>query len=351
MENLNTSTQQAPTTHVRSYTLHNKHGMQVTVTNYGGTITSILTPDKNGELGEVVLGFKDVTDYTSEAYLANQPYFGAIIGRYGNRIAKGKFTLNGREYSLATNNGENHLHGGVKGFDKVFWEVEELAAQNALRLTYTSPDGEEGYPGTVQVAVLYILTPDNELVIEYQATTDLATPVNLTNHSYFNLSGGKAQDALGHVLSIAADRFVTVSKSLIPTGELPKVAGTPMDFQTPVAIGARIGQVPGGYDHTYVLKETGKHLKHAATVEDPVSGRCLEVCTTEPGIQFYSGNFLDGSLQGHGGTPYKQHYGFCLETQHFPDSPNQPAFPNTILEPDQKYHQKTVYRFYVCQDE
>ncbi|QHL88540.1 galactose-1-epimerase [Nibribacter ruber] len=351
MENTNSSPQQAPITEKRSYTLQNQQGMRVTISNYGGTITSILTPDKYGRLGEVVLGFNDLADYTNEAYLANQPYFGAIIGRFGNRIDKGRFQLNGQEYQLATNNGENHLHGGIKGFDKVYWHVEEQPAQNGLRLKYTSPDGEEGYPGTVQVTVLYILTPQNELVIDYQATTDQATPINLTNHSYFNLAGGMAQDALDHVLTIAADRYVKVSESLIPTGELPTVEDTPMDFQTPVAMGARIDQVPGGYDHTYVLKEAGRHLKRAATVEEPVSGRCLEVCTTEPGIQFYSGNFLDGTLRGHGGVVYKRHYGFCLETQHFPDSPNQPCFPNTILEPGQKYHQKTIYRFYVCQDE
>ncbi|GAA4306454.1 aldose epimerase family protein [Nibribacter koreensis] len=351
MEHITNPTQTTSTAKAQLYTLQNSKGMRVTISNYGGAITSILAPDQLGTLGEVVLGFDDMDAYTSPAYLANQPYFGAIIGRYGNRIAKGRFSLNGKEYTLATNNGPNHLHGGVKGFDKVFWEVEELPVKNALRLTYTSPDGEEGYPGTVQVTVLYVLTPDNELVIEYQATTDQATPINLTNHTYFNLSGGEAQDALDHLLCIAADRYVVVSEALIPTGDLPKVEGTPMDFQTPVAIGARIEQVPGGYDHTYVLKETGKHLKRAATVEDPLSGRCLEVCTTEPGIQFYSGNFLDGSLQGHGGRTYKKHYGFCLETQHFPDSPNQPAFPNTILEPGEKYHQKTVYRFYVCSQE
>jgi aldose 1-epimerase len=334
-------------TEVQLYTLSNEKGMQVKITNYGGTITSLLTPDKQGKPGDVVLGFDSMEGYQSDAYLKSGPYFGALIGRYGNRIAKGKFTLDGKEYTLATNNGPNHLHGGKVGFDKVVWTAEE-AGDNALKLTYVSKDGEEGYPGTLTTTVTYTLTNDNELRIDYEATTDKATPVNLTNHSYFNLAAGQAEDALQHVLTINADRYTVVDQALIPTGELRPVAGTVMDFTKPTAIGARIAQVEGGgYDHNYVLQNADGSMKLAATVYEPASGRVMEVHTTEPGIQFYSGNFLDGSITGKGNTVYKKHYGFCLETQHFPDSPNQPKFPSTILKPGETYKTSTIYKFAV----
>lgn len=331
---------------VQLYTLSNEKGMQVKITNYGATITSIITPDKAGQPGDVVLGFDSVEGYQSDAYLKSGPYFGATIGRYGNRIANGKFTLDGKEYTLATNNGANHLHGGMKGFDKVVWTAEE-AGSNAMKFSYVSPDGEEGYPGTLNTTVTFTLTSDNELKIDYEATTDKATPINLTNHSYFNLAAGKAEDALKHVLTINADRYTVVNQALIPTGELRPVAGSPMDFTKPVAIGARIAQVEGGYDHNYVLRDAPGDMMLAATVYEPVSGREMEVHTTEPGIQFYSGNFLDGSLTGKGNIVYKKHYGFCLETQHFPDSPNQPKFPSTILKPGDTYKTSTIYKFSV----
>ncbi|MCJ8167002.1 galactose mutarotase [Pontibacter sp. E15-1] len=330
------------------YTLTNANGMQLKVTDYGATITSVLTPDKNGKLGDVALGFDSMDGYQSDAYLKSGPYFGSAIGRYGNRIAKGRFTLNGQEYKLAQNNGENHLHGGTKGFDKVIWQAEPLADQNALRLTYVSPDGEEGYPGKLTTTVTYTLTDDNEIKIDYTATTDKATPVNLTNHSYFNLAAGEANDALDHVLTINADKYTVVDGSLIPTGEQRAVKGTVMDFNTPTAIGARVKDVEGGgYDHNYVLSNSDGTLKQAATVYEPTSGRMMEVLTTEPGIQFYSGNFLDGTIEGRGGKTYSKHYGFALETQHFPDSPNQKDFPSTILEPGQTYKSSTVYKFSV----
>lgn len=335
-------------TELQLYTLRNENGMQVKITNYGGIVTSILTPDKNGKPGDVVLGFDKGEGYTSDAYLKSGPYFGALVGRYGNRIAKGKFTLDGKEYTLAKNNGENHLHGGVKGFDKVVWQTEEVPGQQALKLTYVSKDGEEGYPGTLTTEVTYTLTPDNQLRIDYIATTDKATPINLTNHSYFNLGAGQSPDALGHVLTINADRYTVVDASLIPTGELRPVKGTVMDFMQPTAIGTRIAQVEGGgYDHNYVLNNGDGSMKLAATVYEPTSGRYMEVMTTEPGVQFYSGNFLNGSLTGKGDIAYKKHYGFCLETQHFPDSPNQPSFPSTILKPGDTYRTSTAYKFSV----
>lgn len=326
---------------VSLYTLTNQSGMTVQITNYGGIVTSIVTPDRDGNPGDVVLGFTDL-----EGYLAEHPYFGALIGRYGNRIAQGRFTLDGQTYTLATNNGPNHLHGGIKGFDKVVWQAEELPGQDALRLTYTSPDGEEGYPGTLTTTVTYTLTGDNELKIDYEATTDKATPINLTNHSYFNLAAGQAEDALAHELTIYADRYTVVDETLIPTGELRPVQGTPMDFTSAHAIGERIGQVEGGYDHNYVLnKPAAAEMTLAATAYEPTSGRFMEVFTTQPGVQFYSGNFLDGSLTGKGNVVYKKHYGFCLETQHFPDSPNQPDFMSTILRPGEKYQHATIYKF------
>ncbi|MHC2993356.1 aldose epimerase [Pontibacter sp. HJ8] len=329
------------------YTLTNEHGMQVKISDYGATVTSILVPDKEGKLGNVVLGFDDQSGYQSPAYLKSGPYFGATIGRYGNRIAKGKFTLEGQEYKLATNNGTNHLHGGNKGFDKVVWQAEPLPKQNALKLTYVSADGEEGYPGQLTSTVTYTLTNDNELKIAYAATTDKTTHVNLTNHSYFNLAAGEAKDILNHNLTLNAERYTVVDETLIPTGELRNVSGTPMDFTKPQPIGSRIKEVPGGYDHNYVLTDTSKKLKHAATVVEPASGRMMEVFTTEPGIQFYSGNFLDGTITGSGNNTYGKHYGFALETQHFPDTPNQPQFPTTVLKPGETYESATVYRFSV----
>ncbi|WP_139924504.1 aldose epimerase family protein [Hymenobacter sp. DG01] len=334
------------------YTLTNAHGLKATITTYGGTLTSLLTPDKNGQLGDVVLGFDNVEGYTSPAYLEAGPYFGALIGRYGNRIKGGKFTLGGQQYTLAQNNGPNHLHGGKRGFDKVIWQAEPgtSADGQTLTLTYTSKDGEEGYPGNLTVKVVYTLTNDDALRLDYTATTDKATPLNLTNHSYFNLNHGQAKNALDHVLTLKADRFTVVDTTLIPTGELRSVEGTPMDFRQPHAIGERIKQVPGaapgGYDHNWVLADRQRTQPElAATVYEPVSGRTMEMLTDQPGVQFYSGNFLKGTLTGKGNTAYPQHYGFCLETQHFPDSPNQPKFPSTILEPGQTFRSITEYRF------
>ncbi len=325
-------------TEVNLYTLTNGNGMTVKITNYGGIVTSIVTRDKNGNPGDVVLGFDSLS-----GYLVEHPYFGALIGRYGNRIAKGKFTLEGKEYTLATNNGPNHLHGGIKGFDKVVWTPEEV--NNGLKLTYVSKDGEEGYPGTLTTTVIYTLNDNNELRIAYEARTDEATPLNLTNHSYFNLAAGQAENALNHVLFLQADSFTVVNETLIPTGELRPVKSSAMDFTTPQAIGKRIKQVPGGYDHNFVLTKKRGEMSLAATVYEPTSGRVMEVYTTQPGVQFYSGNFLDGSLTGKGDKKYVKHYGFCLETQHFPDSPNQPKFPNTVLKPGETYKHNTMYKF------
>lgn len=324
------------------YTLTNANGMTVKITNYGGIVTSLQVPDKNGQLGDVVLGFDSL-----DKYLEGHPYFGALIGRYGNRIAKGKFTLNGTEYNLATNNDENHLHGGIKGFDKVIWngEIVKKETEVGIKLSYLSKDGEEGYPGNLSVVVIYTLTNDNELKILYEAETEKPTPVNLTHHSYFNLKGAGNGDILGHLLTIHADRFTPVDDGLIPTGELKSVKDTPMDFTVPKAIGERINQVKGGYDHNYVLNGWDGSLRQAAKVVDPLSGRVMEVWTTEPGLQFYSGNFLDGTITGKEGKIYNKHYGFCLETQHFPDSPNKPQFPSTILKPGEKYTHTTIYRF------
>lgn len=340
---------------VALYTLSNAHGLEVKITNYGGIITSIRVPDKHGRLEEVVLGFDELSGYTNAEYREEGPYFGAIIGRYGNRISEGKFTLDGREYSLAKNNGPTHLHGGIKSFDKVLWETEPFKTAEAvgLKLHYVSPHMEEGYPGTLSVTVSYSLTNDNELKIEYQATTDKTTVVNLTNHAYFNLTGSTKRDILAHQLMIKADAFVPVSESLIPTGDVLEVAGTPFDFTSPHTIGDRIEadhqqlKYARGYDHTWVLNGEGGELKLAATVYEPESGRFMEAFTTEPGVQFYTGNFLSGKLTGRGGTVYQQRYGLCLETQHFPDSPNQPQFPSTELKPGETYRSQTSYRFSV----
>ncbi|MCB2379890.1 galactose mutarotase [Hymenobacter sp. BT635] len=339
-------------TEVQLYTLRNAQGVQVSITNYGGTVTSLLTPDKSGQLGDIVLGFDDVSGYQSPEYQKAGPYFGALIGRFGNRIKGGKFTLDGKEYTLATNNGPNHLHGGPKGFDKVVWQAEPGTSADGptLTLKYLSKDGEEGYPGNLQVTAVYTLTDRNELRIDYSATTDKATPVNLTNHSYFNLSLGQSEDVLEHEVTLHASRYTVVDDTLIPTGELRPVPGTPFDFSSPRYIGARIAEVPGGYDHNWVLSQARAGELHvAALVYDFASGRTLQVTTTEPGVQFYTGNFLDGSLRGKGGTVYGKHAGFCLETQHFPDSPNQPGFPSTTLQPGQTLQSTTIYTFGVRQ--
>ncbi|WP_345071437.1 aldose epimerase family protein [Hymenobacter fastidiosus] len=336
-------------TAVQLYTLTNAHGLKVSITTFGGTVTSLQVPDKAGKLGDVVLGFDNVSGYQSPEFRKSNPYFGALIGRYGNRIRGGKFTLDGTDYTLATNNGPNTLHGGTKGYDQVIWQAEPgtSAAGQTLKLTYLSKDGEEGYPGNLSVTVVYTLTNDDALKMDYSATTDKATPVNLTNHAYFNLSGGA--DVLGHEVAIPADRYNVVDAGLIPTGELRPVKGTPFDFLTARTIGEQIGQVPGGYDHNWVLNQTsGMHA--AATVYEPTSGRTMAVMTTEPGLQFYTGNFLDGTLTGKGGTRYGRHAGFCLETQHFPDSPNQSRFPTTILKPGQTLQSTTSYQFGVRQE-
>ncbi|GAA4367119.1 galactose mutarotase [Hymenobacter saemangeumensis] len=330
------------------FTLRNNQGLTATITNYGGIVTSLTTPDRTGELGDIVLGYDTLAGYLADG----GTYFGALVGRYGNRIRQGRFELDGKAYQLATNNGPNHLHGGLRGFDKVLWQAhtENGPEGPCLFLRYVSPDGEEGYPGTLTVQVRYTLTNSNALRIEYEATTDQATPLNLTHHGYFNLSAGQHPDVLGHELTLYADRYTVVDDTLIPTGELRPVAGTAMDFTSAQAIGARIGQVAGGYDHNWVLAraagpDTWADLALAADVYEPRSGRRMRVLTDQPGVQFYSGNFLDGSLQGKGGTRYGRHAGFCLETQHFPDSPNQPAFPSTILQPGHVFRSATEYRF------
>jgi aldose 1-epimerase len=332
---------------VTAFTLKNSRGLELRAITYGGIITSLRAPDRQGRFADVVLGYDDLKDY-----LASSPYFGCIVGRYGNRIAKGRFTLDGRTYELATNNGPNHLHGGLRGFDKVVWQGEPLETKDGMGVafTYTSPDGEEGYPGTLRLRVTYTLTEANQLVFEYSATTDQPTHVNLTQHSYFNLAGEGSGDILGHRMEIAAGRYTPVDPTLIPIGILAPVAGTPLDFRAPAAIGARIGDVHEqlkngqGYDHNFVLDGVAG-LKLAARAVEPVSGRTLEVHTTEPGVQFYSGNFLDGTLKGKSGRSYGRRSGFCLETQHFPDSPNQPAFPSTVLRPGAEYRSKTVLTF------
>jgi aldose 1-epimerase len=331
------------------YTLTNASGMEVRAITYGGIILSLKVPDKDGTLGDVALGYDSL-----DGYLKATPYFGAIIGRYGNRIGKGRFTLDGKEYKLATNNGPNALHGGIKGFDKVVWSAEpfERTGERGIVFSYTSPDGEEGYPGTLKATVTYTLADANTLTFEYHAVTDKATPVNLTQHSYFNLAGDGSGDVLGHELMLKASRFTPVDSTLIPTGEIRAVSGTPFDFTTPHTIGERIGasdeqiKFGGGYDHNFVLdREPGGSLQLAVRVSEPTSGRVMEVQTTEPGVQFYSGNFLDGTITGTGGHVYHKRTGFCLETQHYPDSPNKPEFPTTILKPGEEYRSRTVYAF------
>ncbi|OQX80962.1 MAG: galactose-1-epimerase [Bacteroidetes bacterium 4484_276] len=328
---------------VFQFTLTNENGMIVKLINYGGIVTHLLTPDKEGKLEDVVLGFDSLQQYLDET-----PYFGAIVGRYGNRIAKGKFELDGKTHQLATNNGPNHLHGGVKGFDKVVWDADDFIFPDraGVILTYLSKDGEEGYPGNLAVKVTYTLTNDNELKIDYEATTDKPTIVNLTHHSYFNLEGQGNGNILDHQLQLMANRYVPVDETLIPTGELHSVQGSAMDFTAPHSIGSRIAEVEGGYDHTWELDNfNSEKMRLVARVTSPESGRVMEVYTDQPGIQFYTGNFLDGSLSGKGGKVYHKHYGFCLETQHYPDSPNQPNFPSVVLRPGEKYETQTVYKF------
>jgi len=336
--------QTAAGTAVTLFTCTNRQGVEVQLIDYGAIVVSVKTPDREGRLENITLGFP-----TLEGYLARHPYFGATVGRYANRIAKGKFSLGGKQYTLATNNNENHLHGGVAGFDKRMWKAEPIEDEALVGVKFhrRSPDGEEGYPGNLDVQVTYTLTNGNELLATYLAKTDQATPVNLTNHTYWNLAGGAEGTILDHQLMLAADKYLPVDAGLIPTGELADVGGTPFDFRKPTAIGARIKQIqsdPVGYDHCYVLQNQSGSLALAARVSDPKSGRVLEVHTTQPGIQFYSGNFLDGQPANGG---YPQYTGLCLETQHFPDSPNQPTFPTANLQPGQTYRQLTVHKFLV----
>lgn len=333
---------------VQLFTLRNKNGIETSITNYGGIIVTLKTFDGKGLLADVALGFD-----TLERYLQPHPYFGSIIGRYGNRIGKARFTLDGATYTLAKNNGENSLHGGNEGFDKKLWNARTESGEQGqtLILEYTSPDGEEGYPGTLRTEVRYTLSDDDSLRIDYRATTDKKTVVNLTNHTYFNLAGQGEGDILNHEIEIRASRFTPVDAGLIPTGELRSVEGTPFDFRKPRRIGERIEandeqiRLGGGYDHNFVLDREGEGLSLAARVLEPSTGRGLEVWTTEPGMQFYTGNFLDGSITGKGGKVYPRRSGFCLETQHFPDSPNGPEFPSTVLEPGQEYRSATVWKF------
>ncbi|WP_340112063.1 aldose epimerase family protein [Maribellus mangrovi] len=331
---------------VSLYTLKNSKGLLVQITNYGGKVVNLWTPDKNGNFGDIVLGFDNIESYENTGEI----YFGSLIGRYGNRIAHGQFTIGDTTYQLAQNNGENGLHGGIKGYNNVVWDATQ-PDDHTLILTYLSPDGEEGYPGNLNVKVQYQLTDDNELKIEYWATTDKATPVNLTHHSFFNLKGAGEGTVNDHILEINADKYTPVDEGLIPTGELAPVEGTPMDFRTPTAIGERIDadfeqlKFGNGYDHNWVLNQAGDGLTSAAKVVEPASGRTMEVLTNEPGLQFYGGNFLDGTVTGKEGVPYVFRGAFCLETQHYPDSPNKPEFPSTILEPGDEYYSICVYKF------
>lgn len=332
---------------VSLFKLVNKNGLECEIINWGGTMVSLKVPDKAGKLGDIVLGHDSLEPYIGRD---KHPYFGSLIGRYGNRIAKGKFTLDGKEYTLATNNDENHLHGGDKGFDQRLWDAEPMETGNglALKLTYTSEDMEEGYPGKLDVEVVYTLTNDDELTIDYKATTDKKTIVNLTQHNYYNLCGEPGgKTVLEHEMMINADHYTPVDAGLIPTGELKPVEGTPFDFTKPHTIGERIGQVEGGYDHNWCLNGVVGEMKLAARVHEPTTGRVMEIHTDQPGIQFYSGNFLDGSFSGKSGVSYEKHYGFCLETQHYPDSPNQSNFPGTVLEPGETYEHHTVHKFTV----
>lgn len=333
---------------VHSYTLTNASGAHVKIIEFGAVVVSLSVPDRSGRFADVVLGYDNI-----EGYLNDRSYFGAIVGRYGNRIGKGKFTLGGKEYRLATNNGENHLHGGLKGFDKVLWKAEpvESPVEPGLKLTYVSNDGEEGYPGTVTLRVTYTLTNDNSLSIDYEGATDKTTILNPTHHSYFNLTGDPTKTILDHELMIAAESFTPVDTGLIPTGKLAEVEGTPFDFRKPTKIGSHINDhdqqllFGKGYDHNWVLKNYDKKVHLVASLYDSMSGRFMEVLTDQPGLQFYSGNFLDGTIKGKGGVLYQHRTGLCLEAQCFPDSPNKPAFPPVILRPGEVYRQTTTYKF------
>ena len=337
---------------VHLYELSNANGVTAKISNYGAIVQSLVVPDKDGKLADIVLGYNRLAEYVEDT-----PYFGAVVGRYGNRIAKGEFTIDGETYKLATNNVPGGmpcaLHGGIKGFDKVVWDAAPLLGdgKSGLKLHYLSKDGEEGYPGNLHVSVTYWLTDDNTLEVEYMATTDKATPINVTQHSYFNLKGEGNGDILGHELMLAADRFTPVDKGLIPTGELRPVKGTPYDFTTPHVIGERVGSKDeqmvfgGGYDHNWVLNNQDGDMALAARVTEPTTGRIMEIWTTEPGMQFYCGNFLDGHNIGKSGKPYNLRNGFCLETQHYPNSPNQPEFPSTILKPGERLKSKTLFKF------
>ena len=333
-------------TPVTLYTLRNNQGAEARIINYGGTVLSLKVPDRHGKFDDVVLGFDTLPEYEKSS-----PYFGCLIGRYGNRIANGKFTLDGRTYTLATNNGPNALHGGLKGFDKVVWAAEPYTSKlgPAVKLHYVSKDGEEGYPGNLSVTAIYTLTHENELRVDLSATTDRDTVLNLTHHSYFNLAG--KGDVLDHDVLINADAFTPVNEFLIPTGEIASVRETPLDFTTPTTIGARINstneqiQLGKGYDHNFVVNKKPGELAWVARVSEPTSGRVMEVFSTEPGVQFYTGNFLDGTVTGKAGWVYQQRNGFCFEPQHFPDSPNQPKFPSSVLKPGEVYTNTIIYRF------
>ncbi|MGA9591235.1 MAG: aldose epimerase family protein [Salegentibacter sp.] len=334
---------------VEQYTLKNEKGMEVKIITYGGRITNLTAPDKNGEYEDVVLGFDSIEDYVKD-----NPFFGALIGRYGNRIANGKFTLDGKEYDLAKNDGSNHLHGGVRGFDKVIWTAEETPdSTNSLKLTYTSKDMEEGYPGNLDVTVTYTLNDDNSLDVDYEATTDKKTVVNLTQHSYFNLTGDFSNKILNTVVEIDADKFIPINETLIPTGEIKDVEGTPFDFRQPKAIGKEIEsdnqqlKRAGGYDHCWVLNDQDSGVRFASSAYDPESGRFMQVYTDEPGLQFYTGNFLDNTLPAKGGGTYAKRSGFCMETEHYPDSPNQKGFPSVVLNPGEKYSSHATFKFSV----
>jgi len=330
------------------YVLTNDKGFEVKVTNFGAAVVSVMAPDRQGKMADVILGYDSAAGYETD-----KAYLGTAIGRYGNRIGGAQFSLNGKVYKLAKNDGQNSLHGGVKGFNKALWAAEELRAKDGVgvRLTYLSKDGEEGYPGNLSATVTYTVTDANELKMHYQATTDKPTVVNLTNHAYFNLLGDAAGDILGHELYLNSDKFLPVDKGLIPIGELRSVKGTPLDFTKPTVVGARINDqseqmvLGGGYDHCWVLNKTGQGMSLAARMYEPKTGRVMEVTTTEPAIQFYTGNFLDGTIKGKKGTVYTKRMAFCLETEHFPDSPNKPSFPTTVLKPGETYSTTTVYKF------
>ena len=323
------------------YTMTNSNGLKVKIITFGGYVTSLQVPDNNGKSADIVLGYDSL-----EQYVNDSAYLGALVGRYANRIAKGKFTLKGVEYILAKNNGPNHLHGGIKGFHRVVWNAQPVKdpAGDSLKLTYLSKDGEEGFPGNLSCIAIYTLTNNDELKISYEATTDKTTIVNLTSHCYFNLAGHDSGDILSHELMVNADNYTPADETLIPTGQIAPVKGGDVDFTKPTIIGSRIAKVPGGYDHNFVLNNKKGTLGLAARVYEPKSGRIMEIYTTEPGIQFYSGNFLDGSAKGKGSV-YNKHNGFCLETQHFPDSPNKPNFPSVVLNPGEKYKHLTVHKF------